>query len=54
MDIKDGVCYELSGNTGADYNVYSLVFHEREAELDKKRWINIMTKIKWQLILNTK
>lgn len=41
MDIKDGVTklafhYELSGNTGADYNVYSLVLHEREVELDKK------------------
>ena len=41
MDIKDGVTklafhYELSANTGADYNVYSLVLHEREVELDKK------------------
>ena len=39
MDIKDGVTrqafhYELSGNTGADYNVYSLVLHEREGFLN--------------------
>ena len=41
MDIKDGVTklafhYELSGNTAADYNVYALVLHEREAELEQK------------------
>ena len=41
MDIRDRVTklafhYELSGNTGANYNVYSLVLHEREVELDKK------------------
>ena len=41
MDIKDGVTklafhYELSGNTAADYNVYALVLHEREAESEQK------------------
>ena len=37
MYIKDGATkltfhYELWGNTAADYNVYALVLHEREAE----------------------
>ena len=41
MDITDGVTklafhYELSGNTAADYNIYALVLHEREAELEQK------------------
>ena len=41
MDIRDRVTklafhYELSGNTGANYNVYSLGLHKREVELDKK------------------
>ena len=41
MDIKDGVTklafhYELSGNTAADYNVYALILHEREAGLEQK------------------
>ena len=41
IDIKDGVTklafhYELSGNTAADYNVYPLVLHERETELEQK------------------
>ena len=40
MDIKNGVTklafhYELSGNTAADCNVYALVLHEREAELEQ-------------------
>ena len=41
MDITDGVTklafhYELSGNTAADYNIYALVLHQREAELEQK------------------
>ena len=41
MDIKDEVAklafhYKLSGNTAADYNIYALVLHEREAELAQK------------------
>ena len=41
MDIKDGVTkiafhYELSGKAAADYNVYALVLHEREDELEQK------------------
>lgn len=41
MDITDGVTklafhYELSGNTAADYNIYALVLHEREVELEQK------------------
>ena len=41
MDIKDGVTklafhYELSDNTTTDYNVYALVLHEREAELEQQ------------------
>ena len=40
MDIKDVVTkqafhYELWGNTAADCNVYALVLHEREAELEQ-------------------
>ena len=42
MDIKNGVTklafhYELSGNTAANYNVYALVLHEREAEIEQGR-----------------
>ena len=41
MDIKDEVAklafhYKLSGNTAADYNIYALVLHKREAELAQK------------------
>ena len=41
MDIKDGVTklafhYELSGATAANYNIYALVLHEREAEIEQK------------------
>ena len=41
MDIKDGVTklafhYELSANPNADYNIYALVLHEREAEIEQK------------------
>ena len=41
MNIKDGVTklvfhYELSGSTNTDYNIYALVLHEREAELEQK------------------
>ena len=41
MDIKDGVTklafhYELSRNTAADYNIYALVLHEREAEIEQQ------------------
>ena len=41
MDIKDGVTklafhYELSNNRDADYNIYALVLHEREAEIEKQ------------------
>ena len=41
VDIKDGVRkpafhYKLSGNTAADYNIYALVLHEREAELEQQ------------------
>ena len=41
MDIKDEVTklafhYELSANPNADYNIYALVLHEREAELEQK------------------
>ena len=48
MDIKDGVTklafhYELSGNTATVCNVYSLVLHEREAELEQKRWKTFAT-----------
>ena len=41
LDIKDGVTklafhYELSGNTAAEYNIYALVLHEREAEIEQQ------------------
>ena len=41
IDIKDGVTklsfhYELSANPNADYNIYALVLHEREAEIEQK------------------
>ena len=41
LDIKDGVTklafhYELSGTTAANYNVYALVLHEREAEIEQQ------------------
>ena len=41
MDIKDGVTklsfhYELSANPDADYNIYALVLHEREAEIEQQ------------------
>ena len=41
MDIKDGVTklafhYELSANPNVDYNIYALVLHEREAEIEQK------------------
>ena len=41
MDIKDGVTklsfhYELGANPNADYNIYALVLHEREAEIEQK------------------
>ena len=41
LDIKDGVTklafhYELSANTNADYNIYVLILHEREAEIEKQ------------------
>ena len=41
MDIKDGVTklsfhYELSNNPDADYNIYALVLHEREAEIEQQ------------------
>ena len=41
MDIKDGVTklsfhYELSANPNADYNIYALVLHEREAEVEQQ------------------
>ena len=41
LDIKDGVTklafhYELSGTTAANYNVYALVLHEMEAEIEQK------------------
>ena len=41
MDLKDGVTklsfhYELSANPNADYNIYALVLHEREAEIEQK------------------
>ena len=40
IDIKDGVTklsfhYELSANPNADYNIYALVLHEREAEIEQ-------------------
>ena len=41
LDIKDGGTklafhYELSGATAANYNIYALVLHEREAEIEQK------------------
>ena len=41
MDIKDGVTklsfhYELSANPNADYNLYALVLHERDAEIEQQ------------------
>ena len=41
LDIKDGVTklsfhYELSGATAANYNIYALILHEREAEIEQQ------------------
>ena len=41
IDIKDGVTklsfhYVLSANPNADYNIYALVLHEREAEIEQQ------------------
>ena len=41
LDIKDGSTklafhYELSANPNADYNIYALVLHEREAEIEQQ------------------
>ena len=41
LDIKDGVTkiafhYELSGETTTNYNIYALVLHEREAEIEQQ------------------
>ena len=41
MDIKDGVTklafhYEPSANPNADYNIYSLILHERVAEIEQQ------------------
>ena len=41
MDIKDGVTklsfhYELSANPNNDYNIYALILHEREAEIEQQ------------------
>ena len=41
FDIKDGVTklvfhYELSGATAANYNIYALVLHKREAEIEQQ------------------
>ena len=41
IDIKDGVTklafhYELSGATAANYNIYALVLHEREAVIEQQ------------------
>ena len=41
IDLKDGVTklsfhYELSADPNADYNIYALVLHEREAEIEQK------------------
>ena len=40
LDIKDGVTklafhYESSANPNADYNIYALILHERETEIEK-------------------
>ena len=55
MDIKDGVTklvfhYDLSENTAADYNIYALVLHEREAELEQKVE-NVCYELKFNIIL---
>ena len=41
LDIKDGVTklafhYELAGETATNYNIYALVLHEREAEIEQQ------------------
>ena len=41
MDIKDGVTkqafhYELSDKTQQNYNIYALVLHEKEAEIEQQ------------------
>ena len=41
LDIKDGVTklafhYELSGGTATTYNIYALILHEREAEIEQQ------------------
>ena len=41
LDIKDGVTklsfhYELSGATAANYSIYALILHEREAEIEQQ------------------
>ena len=41
MDIKDGVTklafhYELTANHNADYMIYALILHEREAEIEQE------------------
>ena len=41
LDIKDGVTkqsfpYELSGATAANYTIFALILHEREAEIEQK------------------
>ena len=41
MDIKDGVTklsfhYELSANPGNDYNIYAIILHERQAEIEQQ------------------
>ena len=41
MDIKDGVTklsfhYHLTANPNVDYNIYALVLHEREAEIEQR------------------
>ena len=41
IDLKDGVTklafhYELSGATAANYNIYALVLHDREAEIKQE------------------
>ena len=41
MDIKDGVTrllfhWELTANPNADYNINTLMLHEREAEIEQQ------------------
>ena len=41
LDIKDGVTklafhYELSANPNANYNIYALILHERQAEIEQQ------------------